>query len=734
MRRRLPIRATTLTVALLISGSTIGCAPAQHPALTVAFGGFSYAPDSNGLDDMLRQTEGASVEEQKSGLKMFADSGSEAQAKHKANYVLARLLQKQGDKQVLDEAISRYRDASAFPALFERSLVHISECGTAEGNEKVVQQALSTIANNKAVAPKSRASALYSLGQSSLRTQENEKAREYFEQAQAAAPTSQFALGASYYIASMDLHEGSNGTATAGSTKLMSAQTNITAIDSYRKYLEASPEGRFAEDIMVELQSMPSFVPTKHDHQLFAMANYKHGHWQSALDEWHKAGNSSEWYRQGLCLLRTGKGAQGKALIMAGINNHPNDEVVDDAATTLARMTNQEGAAAIWKVVAQKSSRWGDIGLWNVGARAATHAESLGYYRQILAHYPTSKYAPEAAWWLAWEDVKNGKGGAALPKMQDGATRYPKARAGPRFAYWVGKLEERLGKKALAMAAYSRTVDMQPWSYYAYRAKSRLTALKGGRDEGWTTVPTRKVAWSEDTAQQWEWPEPPKQLAAQEGDTIATLTELRQWDECMELLDAADKKDAPLRAFYLAKLGNPLEAINAALPALSGTPQKTEVWQIAFPLLHAKEIANEAPRKHVDPFLVQALIREESRYNPAAVSSSKALGLMQLLPGTAYGVAKRLGIKLNGVEDVHKPTTNIVLGTDYLGYVQGRFNGNSLYAVASYNGGPNAVARWVKSMPPDTDVFVENIPYKETRDYVRKVFGSYWNYRSIYGS
>jgi soluble lytic murein transglycosylase len=648
-------------------------------------------------------------------------------------------MQKQGDKQSLEEAINRYRDASAFAPLFARSQIHISECGMASGNEKVAQQALSAIANNKDMPAKSRAAALYGLGQSSLRAQENDKAREYFEQAQAMDPSSQFALGASYYIASMDLHAGEtggaqDGTATAGGTKLMSAETNTSAIDAYRKYLEASPDGRFAEDIMLELMKMPGFVPTKHDHELFAMTNYKHGHWQPALDEWAKAGNTTEWYRQGLCLMRTGKTAQGKALIVSGISNHPNDAVVDDAATTLARMSDKNGATAIWKLVAQKSSRWGDIGLWNVGVRADTHAESLAYYRQIVQHYPTSKYAPEAAWWLAWEDVKNGKSAVALPEMQDGATRYSKARAGTRFAFWVGKLQERLGKRDLAKASYERTITMQPWSYYAYRAQARLKAMAVGRDEGWATAPQRRVAWAADTADQWDWPEPPKQLAEQEGDTIATLTELRQWDECMELLDNSDNKDAPLRGFYLAKLGNPLQAINAVLPALNGKPQRTEIWQMAYPLLHAKQIANEAPKKHVDPFLVQALIREESRYNPAAVSSSKALGLMQLLPGTAYGVAKRLGIKLNGVGDVHNPATNIVLGTDYLGYVQGRFNGNALYAVASYNGGPNAVARWVKTMPGDTDVFVENIPYKETRDYVRKVFGSYWNYRSIYGS
>ena len=74
------------------------------------------------------------------------------------------------------------------------------------------------------------------------------------------------------------------------------------------------------------------------------------------------------------------------------------------------------------------------------------------------------------------------------------------------------------------------------------------------------------------------------------------------------------------------------------------------------------------------------------------------------------------------------------MGIDYLSYVLSRHNGNALYAVASYNGGPNAVAHWASKWGAgDTDVFVENIPFTETRDYVKKVFGSYWNYEAIYG-
>lgn len=696
----------------------------------------NFAPDSVGLSDMLRQTEGASLEEQKSNLRMFADANVNPAAKQKANYVLARLLQKHGARADLEDAVARYKVAAAFEPLFERSQLHIAESAGILGDEKQVREALDAIANSKSVEKKAKMAALYGLGQSYMRTGEAENARQYFQQVAASDPESQWALGSSYYLATMDLARdtGQNaGPATAGDTKLMSAESPAAAdaLEQFRKYLQASADGRFAEDIVLQMKHLPDYVATPADHELFAEVAYAHQHYAAALAEWRAAGNTTDWYKQAICMFGIGKPNDAKAMLMAGIRNHPNDDEVEDAAIKLARVANRQGAIDVWNAVRASSSRFGDVALYNLGTRAPSTTAALPYYGELVTKYPTSSYAPDAQWWLAWADINSGRGLQALPKLQAGAARYPESRAGTRFAYWIGKIQERLGKKDLAKAAYERTITMQPWNYYAYRAQSRLKALTGGKDEGWRTVPQRKVSWSTDTADQWEWPEPPIDLAKTEGNTITTLTELRQWDECLDLVD---KHANALRAFYLAKIDQPLPAINSAVKALKGKPEKTELWELAYPLLHAKQIAKEGPRKRVDPFLIQALIREESRYNAGAISSSNALGLMQLLPGTAYGVAKRLGIPLKSREDIHDPTTNITLGTDYLSYVHHRFNGNSLFAVASYNGGPNAVAKWSKNMPPDTDTFVENIPYRETRDYVRKVFASYWNYRIIYGS
>ncbi|MDR4493939.1 MAG: lytic transglycosylase domain-containing protein [Nitrospirales bacterium] len=139
--------------------------------------------------------------------------------------------------------------------------------------------------------------------------------------------------------------------------------------------------------------------------------------------------------------------------------------------------------------------------------------------------------------------------------------------------------------------------------------------------------------------------------------------------------------------------------------------------------------------QHVDPYLVAGLIREESLYNPRALSAVGAMGLMQLMPETAKRVARKVGMPFwpSDSEGLFDPERNIRLGSWYLGELINDFHGNLVYAVASYNAGPSAVRRWIaKYGHRPLDEFIEQIGYKETRGYVKRVLGSYWIYKTIF--
>ena len=134
----------------------------------------------------------------------------------------------------------------------------------------------------------------------------------------------------------------------------------------------------------------------------------------------------------------------------------------------------------------------------------------------------------------------------------------------------------------------------------------------------------------------------------------------------------------------------------------------------------------------LDPYLAAAIIREESHYNVRAVSPVGALGLMQLMPATAERVARRLGVSLDNRDALLSRETNIMLGVTYLEQLLKRFEGKPMYAVAAYNAGPNAVSAWIQEHgAKEPDEFVESIPYRETRLYVKRVLRSYRQYQRL---
>jgi soluble lytic murein transglycosylase len=155
-----------------------------------------------------------------------------------------------------------------------------------------------------------------------------------------------------------------------------------------------------------------------------------------------------------------------------------------------------------------------------------------------------------------------------------------------------------------------------------------------------------------------------------------------------------------------------------------------DYWQGLYPFPFIPQITQWASAHRLNPMLVTALMRQESRFEPKIKSVVGATGLMQLMPDTADFVADKLSMKTYNAEN---PDDNIKLGTWYLGYTHDEYQDNSMLAIASYNAGPNAVSGWLeKTKIKDTDEFVEAIPYDETQGYVRSVFGNYWNYLRLY--
>ncbi|MDD3538701.1 MAG: lytic transglycosylase domain-containing protein, partial [Candidatus Caldatribacteriota bacterium] len=157
------------------------------------------------------------------------------------------------------------------------------------------------------------------------------------------------------------------------------------------------------------------------------------------------------------------------------------------------------------------------------------------------------------------------------------------------------------------------------------------------------------------------------------------------------------------------------------------------IWEYAFPTYYYSLVKKIAADYSLDPYLIWATIREESHFNPYSESKAGARGLMQIMFSTGDWIAQKLNYQEFEYDLLFNPEVNIKFGGWYLQYLQERFDKNTYLIVSGYNAGPGITDRWLENMDiKDLDIFVENIPYAETSEHIKKVMRSYLIYQIIY--
>lgn len=152
-----------------------------------------------------------------------------------------------------------------------------------------------------------------------------------------------------------------------------------------------------------------------------------------------------------------------------------------------------------------------------------------------------------------------------------------------------------------------------------------------------------------------------------------------------------------------------------------------------YPTKYSEYVYKYAEEYSVDPILVFAIIKAESNFNPNVVSSSNAIGLMQLMDTTAEEIAGKLSINFMKGASLYNPELNIQLGTKYFSNLMKEYDNNYLLALTAYNAGIGNVKKWIEQgiiKPDGSDI--ENIPFKETNNYVRKIVRDYKIYKELY--
>ena len=226
---------------------------------------------------------------------------------------------------------------------------------------------------------------------------------------------------------------------------------------------------------------------------------------------------------------------------------------------------------------------------------------------------------------------------------------------------------------------------------------------------------------------------------------IRALLGLELYDQAIDELHYAQKAWADSSAIQ-ATLGwifhergdlrTGINAMKRAYPqylAAGGEQLPTELLKVLFPVNYWPEIRRYATEHHLDPYMVAALIAQESTFTADVRSAANAYGLMQIVPATGRRYASALHLKRFSIGMLTTADTNLKMGTAYFADLVKQFGGTH-YALASYNAGESRVVRWMAERPGvERDVFIDDIPFPETQNYVKKILGTAEDYRRLYG-
>ena len=420
------------------------------------------------------------------------------------------------------------------------------------------------------------------------------------------------------------------------------------------------------------------------------------------------------------------------------ITEFPNAEEVGEARLRWAELVDTNTAISLLRQEADRNSDSSPQALrrlariyYQIGNGPATEAAR----QELWQRYPHTEPAGDLAWAVAAERAEAGNFVGAAALAQQIANGQSSTDWGAQLQFWAGKWHARAGNNAAAIQAYQQVLMNAQSSYYAWRAASLLGIPTGDFSSGRLAVTLtyepavlslpavsdevqelHTLGLADAAWERWRW-----EAAGQEDTTRSIFAGGVLRNRASAYLDRLNGINQVASLLELAKEGDPVA---------QQLQQRDDFWQTVYPLHHYEILTAEAATFNLNPLVMAGLIRQESRFEPEIVSRSGALGLSQVMPATGAWIAGHMG---RSQYNLRTPADNIEFGAWYLDYTHRTYQNNSMLAIASYNAGPGNVARWQQQYSlADPDIFVEQIPFPETRHYVKAVLGNYWNYLQIY--
>jgi len=512
------------------------------------------------------------------------------------------------------------------------------------------------------------------------------------------------------------------------------------AVSAFRAAMEAAPASRAARDAATAIAALPRGPEERlaEGRTWLRHGNVDRGSAaiQSYLDS--GAGSSAARAEAGLMLGRSlfnaRRYADAERVLLAATRDRAAEPAVAAEALLLAgrsqfRDGRRDPARVTLASVAERypgetSAAQALFILGDLDQDAGRTGIARGHFQRAASLGVDAPDAAMSAVRAASMLMLDGQPAAAAALLDRFAQSRPADRFLAQASYWAGRAHHAAGDREAAARRFEAARAADPISYYGKLAADRL----GGSLDGLPIAPDPRI-------------DPATEVAVEVAlFRVDLLRDLGLEDlSAFEMIRAREDLEGHTGALYLIAEAHLARGAPVAGMLLGREIHRREgAWngrllRIVFPFPHRELVEREARRHGLDPFMVAGLIRQESMFNPNAVSPAGAIGLMQVMPATGQMLARRAGVSGFQPSMLRQPELNVRLGTLFLADLLAR-NGSPTEAFAAYNAGPGRLAQW-RSFPEfrDEEMFAERIPFQETRDYVKILSFNTRLYRMLYG-
>jgi TolA-binding protein len=531
-----------------------------------------------------------------------------------------------------------------------------------------------------------------------------------------------YATASEYYLGSI---EAINAKTTKNNKKCL--KIKLKAGEYFKIYLRKAPDGKFALNCINKWLSL-GYKLTNEDYFLIAkiyQENKDYNHAQKYLN--YTSFNISWSY-----FVKNAYAAKNYAKVRyyteQGLKSYGSDEILINES-----LDEKDEKESIYKAIddylkISDTPRLSISYLLSIASNATGHSyllyknctnlpvsEQTACFNSLYYKYPNGQFAAEALANIFYGKVKTQQYFMAKKLGKTHLLKFKNTKSAPKVMFWLAKTAERTKNYEEARSYYRTLIKEFPDDYYAYHAFLNLNRYR------YFDILSLK--------------QKPVKFPYNKSN-YKLLTELVKVKD-YGLINQLYKDDDFVQSWLDYQQGdfaNSARIARDAMDKLGTKPNRFDLrWRLVYPIHYYDVIKQNAIYKDNDPNLILAIIREESYFNPNAQSPVGAIGLMQLMPSTALEAARKGGIIIPNNKLLFDPDINIKLGNIYYAELKKSLLNRDILAVLAYNGGIGSVFRWKENLNYyDVDDFIEQIPYPETQNYLKKVYRSYWNYLRIY--